>query len=172
MDLNQQSQKRRYSSRDPLDRRVDKWIETGRQFVDGVAGNRPGKRRPGKIVRNSTSNLENMGRWVGDKIDWFLEDEDAWLEPWQSEVQVSSVTTKKPLHAISRRMLKSSASSTSDFQADDLSDQWPSEDNFRIDRWQRGQVQTGENLQARSEPNSKPLITQRRQLPRSSRRKD
>ena len=26
----------------PLDRRMDKWIQTGKQVVDGVAGNRPG----------------------------------------------------------------------------------------------------------------------------------
>ena len=31
--------------RSPLDRRVDKWLETGRQFVDGVSGTRPGMRR-------------------------------------------------------------------------------------------------------------------------------
>mgnify|MGYP001421621138 CR=1 FL=1 len=34
-------------SRDPRDRRLDQWLETGRQLVDGVAGRRPGQRRPG-----------------------------------------------------------------------------------------------------------------------------
>ena len=35
----------RQRSRAPLDRRMDKWIQTGKQVVDGVAGNRPGQRR-------------------------------------------------------------------------------------------------------------------------------
>ena len=45
MDIAKQAQQRRKGSKDPLDRRVDKWIETGRQVVDGVAGNRPGMRK-------------------------------------------------------------------------------------------------------------------------------
>ena len=36
-------------SRDPRDRRLDQWLETGRQLVDGVAGRRPGQRRPGPV---------------------------------------------------------------------------------------------------------------------------
>ena len=39
-----QPMNRQQRSRDPLERRMDQWFETGRQFVDGVAGNRPGKR--------------------------------------------------------------------------------------------------------------------------------
>ena len=33
------------SPRDSIERRMDKWVQTGRQLVDGVAGNRPGQRR-------------------------------------------------------------------------------------------------------------------------------
>ena len=45
MDLDRSRVQRRQGSRQPLERRVDKWIETGRQVVDGVAGNRPGMRK-------------------------------------------------------------------------------------------------------------------------------
>ena len=34
--------------KDPLERRMDQWFETGRQFVDGVSGTRPGQRKAGK----------------------------------------------------------------------------------------------------------------------------
>ena len=67
---------RRQRSRDPLDRRFDQWLETGRQLVDGVAGTRPGQRGSGRTDRRSTPSLENVGRWVGDKIDWFLEEDE------------------------------------------------------------------------------------------------
>ena len=80
MDSIRPNQPRRYRSREPLDRRFDQWIATGRQFVDGVAGNRPGKRRPFNTSRFSSSSFESVGRWVGDKLDWLLEEEDGWLE--------------------------------------------------------------------------------------------
>ena len=51
---------------DRRDRRLDTWIETGRQFVDGVSGRRPGQRR-------SSFDLDSVGRWVGDKVEWLLE---------------------------------------------------------------------------------------------------
>ena len=58
-------------SRDPRDRRLDQWLETGRQLVDGVAGRRPGQRRAGL-------DLDSVGRWVGDKVEWLLEEDDDW----------------------------------------------------------------------------------------------
>jgi hypothetical protein len=75
-------------SRDPRDRRLDQWLETGRQLVDGVAGRRPGQRRPGL-------DLDSVGRWVGDKVEWLLEEDDDWREPWQesAEPMAQSETT-------------------------------------------------------------------------------
>ncbi len=35
-----------------VDKQVDKIFETGRQFVDGVSGARPGKRRNSEILMN------------------------------------------------------------------------------------------------------------------------
>ena len=66
--------------RDQRDRRLDQFLETGRQLVDGVSGRRPGQ-RPG--VRRSGLDLDSVGRWVGEKVEWLLEEDDDWQEPWQ-----------------------------------------------------------------------------------------
>ena len=89
--------RRRYrqTMEDRRDRRLDTWIETGRQFVDGVSGRRPGQRR-------SSFDLDSVGRWVGDKVEWLLEEDDAWREPWQ-DTDRPLRSGKRPLEAISRR---------------------------------------------------------------------
>ena len=111
MDFDRQSHSRRPRSRESFDRRVDQWLETGRQFVDGVSGPRPGMRK-----LNSTSftgsSLQKVGRWVGDKLDWFLEEEDGWLEPWQTNDQETYVTSKRPLEAVSLRVSQTNFSSS------------------------------------------------------------
>ena len=66
--------------RDQRDRRLDQFLETGRQLVDGVSGRRPGQ-RPGQ--RRSGLDLDSVGRWVGEKVEWLLEEDDDWQEPWQ-----------------------------------------------------------------------------------------
>ena len=134
MDPQRQFPSRRSRSRsdDPLDRRLDQWLETGRQLVDGVSGARPG-RRSGAGARSGRSapvSLDAVGRWMGDKIDWLLDEEDDWREPWDGEAARPSdrsrgsfqpqpassrmpapderwtpppVKGKRPLQAISRR---------------------------------------------------------------------
>lgn len=66
-------------SPDPFDRRLDRWLDTGRQLVDGVSGARPGRRGVDRL--DGASRLDAMGRWVGDRIDWLLDEEDDWREP-------------------------------------------------------------------------------------------
>ena len=61
-----------------MERRLDTWLETGRQLVDGVSGRRPGQRR-------TSLDLDSMGRWVGEKVEWLLDDDDDWREPWQDQ---------------------------------------------------------------------------------------
>ena len=61
-----------------MERRLDTWLETGRQLVDGVSGRRPGQRR-------TSLDLDSMGRWVGEKVEWLLDDDDDWREPWQEQ---------------------------------------------------------------------------------------
>lgn len=96
------SEPRRSSGREsePLDQRLDRWVSAGRQFVDGVAGGRPGSRPPargsesrgagrGSEGRGSEARtagrggFDGLGRWVEERLDWLLEDGDDWREPWQ-----------------------------------------------------------------------------------------
>ncbi|MFM8524123.1 MAG: hypothetical protein ACKOCM_00625, partial [Cyanobacteriota bacterium] len=71
-----------------MDQRLDRWMSAGRQLVEGVSGARPGG-RPGARERDgraaSRPGFEGLGRWVEDRLDWLLEDEDDWREPWQQE---------------------------------------------------------------------------------------
>ena len=156
---------------DSLDRRVDQWIETGRQFVDGVSGTRPGQRRTGRSDRRSGSNLENVGKWVGDKLEWLLEDDDDWLEPWQVDSERNTSGSKRPLGAISRRVSRSDFSNKE--QVDTISqdhDQWPDEDMFKLDRWQRTSSNSRQSLDETIKmPRSNGGVN--RPLPRSTRRR-
>ena len=56
-------------------------IHTGREVVGGAAGARPGRQR-----RSAAPAFEAMGRWVEDKFNWLLEDEDDWPETWDSRM--------------------------------------------------------------------------------------
>ena len=168
----------RQRSRDPLERRMDQWIETGRQFVDGVAGNRPGqRRRSGQPIGSS---LDNVGRWVGDKIDWFFEEEDDWVEPWEQEKrsQTQPFAQKRPLQAISLRGRKSlspspsSPSKTFDEDYSDSRESWPDDESFRVNRWERQEIKRNEISNNTLREESDLERASQRPLPRSSRRRN
>ena len=149
------------------ERRRDVWLETGRQIVDGVSGRRPGQRR-------SSLDLDSVGRWVGDKVDWLLEDDDNWREPWQDSAVLSGRGGKRPLEAISRRQPQPPAPPSepqppvtrSAMRDPDSADAWPDEDSFRVDRWQRSR-----GPQPDMTPPPEAPAPSRRALPRSSRRR-
>ena len=170
------SRQTRQRSRDPLDRRVDQWLETGRQFVDGVAGNRPGQRKLGRNERGSGSSVQSVGRWVGEKLDWLLEDEDDWLEPWQKESQgmqsdLKPITSgnKRPLEALSRRITRSNVSTSSQIESNLNTEKWPDESTFRVDRWKRPLSQENQRMDPLGKTRSKGVNS--RPLPRSTRRR-
>jgi hypothetical protein len=156
-------------SREPRDRRLDQWLQTGRQLVDGVAGRRPGQRRPGL-------DLDSVGRWVGDKVEWLLEEDDDWREPWQESAEPMA-RRKQPLQAISRRSRQRSMPAAAPQPppptaapsvAESLApDDWPEDDLFQVQRWQRDPVQRSS---PQGEPQDQPPSA-RRGLPRSSRRR-
>ncbi|WP_320673649.1 RNA helicase [Prochlorococcus sp. MIT 1341] len=153
----------RQRSRDPLDRRVDQWLETGRQFVDGVAGTKPGQRKYGRSERRSESNLTTVGRWVGNKLDWFLEEEEDWLEELGVNNQNEASKTKRPLDAISRRMTPMLPPRPQ--QKDD----WPNENIFKVNRWERNESLRD---QAQTPKNKNHVQThEKRSLPKSNRRR-
>ena len=128
-----------------LDQRMDQWVSTGRQLVDGVSGARPGGRRSSSGLR-----LDQVGRWVEDKIDWLLEDDDGWRESWEEPSAPQS--RRQPLDAISRRgrsarpsappapmrveaQPQPSAPASSQEPVDP--DAWPEDETFTLNRWKR-----------------------------------
>jgi len=175
MSASQNRNQRRQRSRAPLDRRMDKWIQTGKQVVDGVAGNRPGQKRGGWRDKASSPNLEKVGRWMEEKIDWFFEEDEDWLNNEDLDydlIQENTITTKRPLGAISLRAPKALPSriETTENNLDDM-DKWPDEKSFKLNRWERKDIL--------SKPSEKDLnyslenerVTRRRNIPKSSRRK-
>ena len=112
---------------------------------------------------------------VGDKLDWFLEDEDSWLEPWQADLQESRTDRKRPLEAISRRVSSNNSASRTTVQNSEGSweeGEWPDESSFRVERWRRGTaVDETVDSEKFSRSRPEPMSSERRSLPRSSRRR-
>jgi hypothetical protein len=79
----------RRSPREPeaLEQRLDRWVSTGRQLVEGVSGGRPGGRQGNRSRpegrQGSRGGFDGLGRWVENRLDWLLDDSDDWPEPWQ-----------------------------------------------------------------------------------------
>ena len=169
MERNRYAHQRRPRNRDPLERQMDKWVETGRQFVDGVSGNRPGQRRKD----NKRSRLTNMGSWVEDKIDWFFEEEE---EEWSNTNRSSQIhiedrlaIKRRPLTAISLRVPKALQASSDPTQ--NISE-WPDASSFKVDRWERDRDQSQQiNRTTNFSDLSNEKMLNRRPLPRSSRRR-
>ena len=164
--------------RDQRDRRLDQFLETGRQLVDGVSGRRPGQRPGG---RRSGLDLDSVGRWVGEKVEWLLEEEDDWQEPWQEpgrgrpEPAPPSRSARRPLDAISRRGRRGASTQVpappstppvaQEFNLDQ--GEWPEDDSFRVQRWSRS-AQPATRLEPEAATNP---TRSRRAVPRSSRRR-
>ena len=174
MDSYRQKNQVRQRSRYSLERRMDKWLETGRQVVDGVAGTRPGQRRSDKSGYGYNSGIHNVGKWVEEKLDWFFEEDDDWLEPWQKDqgLPVNS-QSKKPLRAISLRGRKSITAASQELNSVNSSnDGWPDESSFRVDRWTRDSKEGLVNTDSFDDVHTFSEDIQRRPLPRSSRRRN
>ncbi len=165
----------RQRSREPLDRRMDKWIQTGKQVVDGVAGNRPGQRRTDWQDKTAGPNFEKVGRWMEEKIDWFFEDDDDWLDNEDSDdasIQESIPNKKRPLGAISLRAPKALPPSIGETRNTlNNIDEWPDNESFKLNRWERKNNLIKENEQNLNNSFSDQPSTKRRNIPRSSRKK-
>jgi hypothetical protein len=164
---------------DPLEQRLDRWVNAGRQLVDGVSGARPGSRGGERAERRGgpRAGFDGLGRWVEGKLDWLLEDGDDWREPWQepqaaadqrAPAQRASVTDlpaggppaapRRRLEAVSRRGAREAEPAAAPAE-----DEWPDDDTFNLSRWQRGPRPEA--------PPSPPPPSGGRPLPRSSRRR-
>ena len=166
----------RQRSREPLDRRMDKWIRTGKQVVDGVAGNRPGQRSSGRQDRITGPNFEKVGRWMEEKIDWFFEEDDDWLDNedlGDTSPQESIMNhPKRPLGAISLRAPKALPPQIDDKRSNlnDI-DEWPDEQSFKINRWERKNYLTKEDELNLKDSFQDERSMKKRNIPRSNRRK-
>ncbi|MFM1813155.1 MAG: hypothetical protein RLZZ336_2093 [Cyanobacteriota bacterium] len=142
-----------------LEQRFDRWVETGRQLVDGVAGARPGSRGAGRGQAQgqgrrlaSRLNPGELGRWVEGKLDWLLDEEgdDDWREPWQSQPLTSRQpdgrqpsARRRPLEAISRRVrdvvrpVEPPPPAGPPSSEPQLTGEWPDDEAFSVSRWQR-----------------------------------
>ena len=165
----------RRRSGEPLDRKMDKWIKTGKQVVDGVAGNRPGQRRSGWQDKTTGANFERVGRWMEEKIDWFFEDDDEWLDKEDLDdefPQENTINTKKPLGAISLRVPKALPPGIDKKTNNPNSkDEWPDDQSFKVNRWQRKNDLIQQNEQNLNESFYNERSSKKRNIPRSSRRK-
>ena len=165
----------RQRSRDRLNRRMDQWISTGKQVVDGVAGNRPGQNRGRWQDKTTGPNFKKVGRWMEEKIDWFFEDDDDWLENEDLDddpLQESIINKKKPLGAISLRAPKALPPGIDKKRnySNDI-DEWPDDQSFKLDKWERTDNLIKENEKNLNDSFQDERSPRRRNIPRSSRRK-
>ena len=78
----------------------DQWMVAGRQLVNGVSGARPGSRAQARGAggrAGARPGLDGLGRWVGERFDWFLEGDDDWPEPWQERSSPQEREVQAPL---------------------------------------------------------------------------
>jgi hypothetical protein len=139
---------------------LDRLVSAGRQLVDGVSGARPGSR---SANRGEGRRLAGLGRWVENKLDWILEDEDDWREPWQEArpEPSSQARPRRRLDAISRRSAEPPRVQPRQAREPE---EWPDDDAFALPRWQR---------QPPSAPQTQPPSQSQlpgRAMPRSTRR--
>ena len=165
----------RQRSRDRLNRRMDQWLSTGKQVVDGVAGNRPGQNRGRWQDKTTGPNFKKVGRWMEEKIDWFFEDDDDWLENEDLDdnpMQEGIINKKKPLGAISLRAPKALPPGIDKKRnySNDI-DEWPDDQSFKLNKWERTDNLIKENEKNLNDSFQDERSPRRRNIPRSSRRK-
>jgi len=172
--------------RNIVDKQVDKIFETGRQFVDGVSGSRPGKRKNSDFQGITSKSVKKVGRWVSEKVDLFFdEDNDDWNdENFYSEnsdiktfsresnsYESTKPHSKRPLEAISLRQpknLQTTEQKKLPYGKDSKDEDWPDEMDFKVERWQRDSEKQNNTSRYQSNQQGK---SQSRNLPRSRRRR-
>ena len=169
-----------------VDKQVDKIFETGRQFVDGVSGARPGKRRNSDFQGITSKSVKKVGRWVSEKVDLFFdEDNDDWNDENfyadNSDIKTFSRQStsykstkqhaKRPLEAISLRQpknLQTTEQKKLPYVKESKDEDWPNETDFKVQRWQRA---TEKEIYTSRDQSTQPDQSKSRNLPRSRRRR-
>ena len=173
--------------RNIVDKQVDRIFETGRQFVDGVSGARPGKRRNSDFQGITSKSAKKVGRWVSEKMDLFFdEDNDDWYDEENFDVDNTEIKTftkelntiqsskplsKRPLEAISLRQprnFQTSEQKKLPYGKEVNNQDWPDELDFKVERWQRSSEKDSDII--RDQLNQRGG-SKSRNLPRSRRRR-
>ena len=172
--------------RNIVDKQVDKIFETGRQFVDGVSGARPGKRRNSDFQGITSKSVKKVGKWVSEKVDLFFdEDNDDWNDDnfYDDNSDMKTFTresnsyestkpySKRPLEAISLRQPKNLQTTTQKklpYGKEIYEEEWPDEIDFTVQRWQRS---TEKNHDTPRDQLIQRGPSKSRNLPRSRRRR-
>ena len=168
--------------RNIVDKQVDKIFETGRQFVDGVSGARPGKRRNSDFQGITSKSVKKVGRWVSEKVDLFF-DEDDYDDFYDDNSDIKTFTrdsnsyesaklhSKRPLEAISLRQpknLQTNEQKKLPYGKQIKEDDWPDEMDLKVERWQRAAEEENNLLRDQSNQQGQ---SKSRNLPRSRRRR-
>ena len=173
-----------------VDKQVDKIFETGRQFVDGVSGARPGKRRNSDFQTISTKSVKKVGRWVSEKVDLFFDDEN---DDWYDEenfyddkskiknftresrsIQTSQQYSKRPLEALSLRQpsnLIINEQKKLPYSKEDTHQDWSDDFDLKVDRWQRSAPKDNDIIRDQDIDIQRNGLSKARNLPRSRRRR-
>jgi len=171
--------------RNIVDKQVDKIFETGRQFVDGVSGSRPGKRRNSDFQGITSKSVKKVGRWVSEKVDLFFDEEDDWNDDnfnddnsdmktftrESNSYESTEMHSKRPLEAISLRQPKNSQTTEQKklpYGKEIKNDDWPDEMDFKVERWQRSSEKGNNTYRDQSIQQGQ---SKSRNLPRSRRRR-
>ena len=165
-----------------VDKQVDKIFETGRQFVDGVSGAKPGKRRNSDFQEITSKSVKKVGRWVSEKVDLFFDegnddnfyDDNSDIKTFTREsnnYESSKPYLKRPLEAISLRQpknLQTTEQKKLPYGKENKDEDWPDEMDFKVERWQRHSEK--DNNSSRDQLNQQGQ-SKSRNLPRSRRRR-
>ena len=174
--------------RNIVDKQVDKMLETGRQFIDGVSGTRPGKKRKADFQKITSRNVNKVGRWVSEKVDLFFDEEnDDWYDDdnfYEEQGEIKNFTresssiqpykpySKRPLEALSLRQPKNNQTTEQKklpYGIESNVEDWPDEFDLKVDRWQRSSEKKSDKF--RVQDKQKGGASKARNLPRSSRRR-
>ena len=169
-----------------VDKQVDKIFETGRQFVDGVSGARPGKRRNSDFQGITSKSVKKVGRWVSEKVDLFFDEDDDWYNDGNlyddnddiktftresNSIKSAKPYLKRPLEAISLRQpknIRTTEQKKLPYDKESKDQDWPDEMDFTVQRWQRSSEK--ENYRSKDQLKQRGQSTSRN-LPRSRRRR-
>ena len=174
--------------RNMVDKQVDRIFETGRQFVDGVSGARPGKRRNSDFQGITRKNVKKVGKWVSEKVDLLFDEENSdWYDDdnfygdksenksftrESSSIESSHKYSKRPLEALSLRQPKKEQKTEQKklpFAKKNNFQDWTDEFDFKVDRWQRSSKK--ETDLVRKQDKQSGGVSKLRNLPRSRRRR-